>query len=224
MTIGGWCLGNAYFAWKTARVWRWGAVYPNFVYLWSFGILQTFVLVLFRDKVLVSGFAAWIYFVALGANLLCAALGIIEWYRRRPKIKPEGKTVANWVRIIVISDITFAILVTILMLLHPQPIINGDIMPEKTTLFTIYAFAMFYLSLSLAGLAAVKSKTSAPIYYLGQGAIAFMIPTTTAAILFFAKVNFREEVGAFLYIFIYILILLAAVVVVKSFANKKTTT
>lgn len=33
MTIGGWCLGNAWLAFFTARRWQWHLVYPGLIYL-----------------------------------------------------------------------------------------------------------------------------------------------------------------------------------------------
>ncbi|HXD09971.1 MAG TPA: hypothetical protein VN653_07915, partial [Anaerolineales bacterium] len=44
MTIGGWCLGNAWLAWFVARRWQWSLVYPALYYLWLFGILELGVL------------------------------------------------------------------------------------------------------------------------------------------------------------------------------------
>src|SRR5919108_5275128 len=51
MTIGGWCLGNAVFAWQSARLWDWRLTYPSLLYLWLFGLLEAAVLFTFRDKV-----------------------------------------------------------------------------------------------------------------------------------------------------------------------------
>lgn len=219
MTIGGWCLGNAYFAWRSVRVWRWNAIFPNMVYLWSFGVLQTLVLIVFRDKLLLIGPVSWLYISTLFVNLICVGLGIYEWYKTKPKIKPEGKAIVPWIRINLFFNISFAVLVTVVMLVNPTPLIAGDIMPEKVSLFTIYAFGMFYLSLALAGLSLITSKGAAPIYNIAQGAVAFMIPTTLAAIFFFWHVNFMEELVAFLYITIYILIMLAAATIVKTYHN-----
>jgi hypothetical protein len=38
MTIGAWCLGNAWLAFVVARRWRWSLVYPSLYYLWIFSI------------------------------------------------------------------------------------------------------------------------------------------------------------------------------------------
>jgi hypothetical protein len=37
MTIGGWCIGNAWLAWITAQRWQWSLVYSALTYLWLFG-------------------------------------------------------------------------------------------------------------------------------------------------------------------------------------------
>ncbi len=50
MTVGGWCLGNAWLAWITARRWEWRLVYTSLIYLWIFGLIEIAVLIAFRAK------------------------------------------------------------------------------------------------------------------------------------------------------------------------------
>src|SRR5688572_4545002 len=61
MTIGGWCLGNAWLAFLAARRWRWDLVYSTLLYLWLFGVLQTLVLQLFISKLQAAHPIAWLY-------------------------------------------------------------------------------------------------------------------------------------------------------------------
>ncbi|MEY2818830.1 MAG: hypothetical protein RL275_2293, partial [Chloroflexota bacterium] len=65
MTIGGWCLGNAWLAFFTARRWNWQLVYPALAYLWSFGILEGLVVVSFRDKLNLQYPVAWFYITVI---------------------------------------------------------------------------------------------------------------------------------------------------------------
>src|SRR5262245_22445835 len=51
MTIGGWCLGTAWVAWVGLRNRPWAASRGALVYLWSFSVLESLVLVWFRDRV-----------------------------------------------------------------------------------------------------------------------------------------------------------------------------
>ena len=50
MTIGGWCLGNAWVAWISARRWEWRLVYSALAYLWLFGVLQLVVVIGFATS------------------------------------------------------------------------------------------------------------------------------------------------------------------------------
>lgn len=43
ITIGGWCLGNAWLAWVTARRWKWNEVFSALLYLWLFGVGELLV-------------------------------------------------------------------------------------------------------------------------------------------------------------------------------------
>src|SRR3990172_2664145 len=74
-TMGGWCLGNAWSAFFTARRWDWKLVYPALIYLWAFGISELAVLAAFRDKLLLQHPIAWLYLAAIGLNALAAVAG-----------------------------------------------------------------------------------------------------------------------------------------------------
>src|SRR5688572_25344978 len=63
MTIGGWCIGNAWLAYVTARRWDWKLVYPALYYLWTFGVTELAVLFAFRDKLVLVHPIAWLYFI-----------------------------------------------------------------------------------------------------------------------------------------------------------------
>ena len=84
MTIGGWCIGNAWLAYVTARRWDWKLVYPALFYLWMFGITELAVLFAFRDKLILVHPIAWLYFVALCVSAITAIVGLIDFFRIRP--------------------------------------------------------------------------------------------------------------------------------------------
>ena len=72
MTIGAWCLGNAWLAWISARRWEWRLVYSALIYLWLFGIFEMGVVIAFRAKLQLVHPIAWLYLAALTVNVLTA--------------------------------------------------------------------------------------------------------------------------------------------------------
>src|SRR5512144_225375 len=92
MTIGGWALGNAWLAWITARRWKWNLVFSSLLYLWLFGLGESFVLFNFRDKLALVHPIAWLYFITLMINALAAIIGIIDWFRTRPSTTSPGSS------------------------------------------------------------------------------------------------------------------------------------
>ncbi|HET7009222.1 MAG TPA: hypothetical protein VFI11_00480, partial [Anaerolineales bacterium] len=90
MTIGGWCLGNAWLAWISARRWHWGLVYSALVYLWLFGLLEAAVVFAFRGRLALGHPIALLYLGTLAANLLAALVGIVDWLRLRPARSSSG--------------------------------------------------------------------------------------------------------------------------------------
>ena len=86
MTIGGWCLGNAWLAFFAARRWKWMFIYPGLIYLWSFGFIEMLIVVLFRDKLQLGHPISWLYLAAIAVNVLAAVVGIVDWLRLRPPL------------------------------------------------------------------------------------------------------------------------------------------
>src|SRR5262245_20795651 len=72
MTIGGWCLGNAWLSYLAAKRWEWALVYTSLLYLWLFGIVELIVLILFRDKLVLAHPIAWLYLLTLIVNVFTA--------------------------------------------------------------------------------------------------------------------------------------------------------
>jgi hypothetical protein len=90
MTMGGWCIGNAYTAWDAARIGNWSTAYGNLVYLWVFGVLEGVVIFLFREKLLLGSLLAAMYMLTLGSNVWVAILLTKEWIQTRPGLSTEG--------------------------------------------------------------------------------------------------------------------------------------
>ncbi len=89
-TMGGWCIGNAWSAFISARRWEWKLIYPALVYLWLFGIAEMTVLIVFRDKLVLQHPIAWLYFLTICVNVLTAAVGIYDGLRLKPARETFG--------------------------------------------------------------------------------------------------------------------------------------
>ena len=152
MTIGGWCLGNAWLAYIAARRWDWERVYTPLIYLWLFGIGELIVLYLFRDKLKLVHPIAMLYFITLIINAITALAGIIDYLRIRPRNAVSGSTTTTTQKAAVVG---FVIFVGFLGFygLNAQigaPGTSGGIFPEVMSLFTLRSFGMFYFALAVA--------------------------------------------------------------------------
>ena len=79
MTIGGWCLGNAWLALTIARRARWPLVLCPLLYLSLFGLFETAVLITFRERLLVATPLAWLYLTTIAATAPASG-----WWRSLP--------------------------------------------------------------------------------------------------------------------------------------------
>jgi hypothetical protein len=202
MTMGGWSLGNAFTAWETARIGRWSLVYANVVYLWVFGLLETAVLVLFRDKLSLNVAMAWPYLLALTLNFIVAVLLTIEWLRTKPEISAEGPGVPAWTRWLMGVFILFVGFLAMYGWLSGAEGHGTDasVFPEALSLFTLRAFASFYAALAFAVIPLIWAKGGSAMVALGRAGMSFIIFITIAALVNLNKFNFAEHPGQFAYL------------------------
>ena len=206
MTIGGWCLGNAWLAFFAARQWKWMLVYPGLIYLWSFGVLEGAIVIFFRDKLQLANPIAWLYLCTLAVNVLIAILGITDWLRTRPALS-ETKNMTSMVRFFIIG---FALFVGFLGFYGLAAKIgdlatNGDIFPEIMSLFTLRSFGAFYLSLVIGIIPLLVEKDITPFVVYGSLATGLVVIITIAAIAYIRLFNFSTHPFGLLYFAAYIL-------------------
>ena len=205
MTIGGWCLGNAWLAFFTARRWRWDLVYPALIYLWTFGILEAWIVILFRDKLSLAHPIAWLYLITLVVNVIAAMVGVLDWLRLRPAA-PTAERLTLWMRLLAIFFVLFVGFLGIWGLTAQigDRATNGEIFPEIMSLFTLRSFGAFYLSLTVGMIPLLLEKNRAPFLnyaFLAQGLIVII---TIAAFAFLSLFDFNEHPFGALYFAAYI--------------------
>lgn len=201
MTIGGWCLGNAWLAWIAARRWRWSLVHSVLIYLWLFGIGELVVLFAFRDKLALGHPIAWLYLITLVVNALTAVVGVLDWLRIRPSLGTSGASFTPFQNV---SLVAFIIFVGFLGLYGcvaqvGAPGTSGGIFPETMSLFTLRSFGVFYLTLALAVIPYLWNKDLNAILthsIASYGLIAFI---TAAAFVYIRLFDFAAKPGGLLY-------------------------
>lgn len=222
MTIGGWCLGNAWLAWFIARRWEWPRVYTTLIYLWTFGITQLSVLYLFRDKLVLAHPVAWLYFITLIVNVLTAFISIADFLRNRPaRVESQTQNPVSY-RIMAIGFVVFVGFLGYYGLTAQigDPGTNGGIFPEIMSLFTLRSFGAFYLSLSLAAIPLIWEKYTKTLLHHGAASYGLIIFITIAALVYIRLFDFVERPLGAVYIGIYVVVgVVTAIVLAKSGAG-----
>ncbi len=206
MTIGGWCIGNAWIAYITARRWKWNLVYSSLIYLWIFGIGELIVLFLFRDKLVLVHPIAWLYFVTLLVNVLAAIVSVVDYLRIRPSNVPDGEIITNPQKI---PTAAFVLFVGFLGLYGLTAQIgdvgtNGGIFPEVMSLFTLRSFGVFYFSLAVSVVPYFWKSSRNALLHHSSAAFALILFITIAAFLYLPLFNFAERPGGSLYFIVYL--------------------
>ena len=208
MTIGGWCLGNAWLAWMSARRWEWRLVYTGLIYLWLFGVLEIAVLLFFRDKVRLGHPIAWLYVGTLAVNGLTAIVGVADWLRIRPARERFGLETTGWQRAAAIAFVIFVAFLGIYGSVAQigWPGTRGGIFPEEMSLFTLRSFAVFYFSLAVAAIPLTREKNRAVLLNHGIVNYGLIVFITAAAFIYGRAFNFAERPGGLLYFGAYLVV------------------
>jgi hypothetical protein len=206
MTIGGWCLGNAWLAWVAARRWEWRLVYSSLVYLWLFGAAEAGVAFAFREKLVLAHPIAWLYLGTLAVNVFAAAVGLAWWIARRPERMPFGRPAETIHRTAVLAFVVFVGFLAVYGMLAPlgAPGTNAGIFPEPMSLFTLRSFAAFYLSLALAAIPLIQERNLGPLLNHAVASYGLIVAITAAAVVNIGLFDFAERPGGLLYIGAYL--------------------
>jgi hypothetical protein len=208
MTIGGWCIGNAWLAYVTASRWDWKLVYPALLYLWMFGITELIVLFAFRDKLVLAHLIAWLYFITLCVNVLTAVMGIVDYFRTRPSRQDFGRSTKTLHRIMALGFVMIVGLLAVYALFAQVGAIgtNGGVFPEVMSPFTLRSFAVFYLSLTVGALSLVWEKSLAVLLNHAYASYALVIFITAAIFAYFGVFDFGLKPGQLIYVGAYFLV------------------
>ncbi len=206
MTIGGWCLGNAWLAYMTARRWEWKLVYTALIYLWLFGIGELIVLFLFRGKLVLEHPIAWLYLTALIVNAAASIIGAIDYLRLRPSNTLSGPTITKAQRFLLVA---FVIFVGFLGFygMNAQigdPGTNGGIFPEIMSLFTLRSFGVFYFSIAVAVIPYFWDKNLNAILHHSIASYGLIVFITIAAFIYIRLFDFAAHPGGSLYFIAYL--------------------
>lgn len=201
MTIGGWCLGNAWLAWFTARRWAWNQVFSAVLYLWLFGVGELIVLYLFRAKLVLQHPVAWLYLGTLAVNSLAAIIGVSELLIKRPTSTSTGQALTTAQRVVVIIFVLFVGFLGIYGCTAQigDPGTNGGIFPEIMTLFTLRSFGVFYLCVALAVVPYLWNHNFPALLHHSWASYGLIIFITFAAFAYLRLFDFAARPGGLLY-------------------------
>lgn len=211
MTMGGWYLGAAAYAFEGARVWRWSVGHPVLVFAWSFGMLEAVLLPLHRDVLRPAALLTIPYALVLLVASINAALGVFDWVRLRPAITPEGIPQPRWLRFVWVVFVVYVFALVVLLVDGIAP--DGKFWPGPLMLITSQAFAAFFFSLVLGAIPLVFARGLAPVLtYMRAGFVAAAI-ILLAAFVFIRLFDFIGRPGGLIYIGSYVAAVVGAVLV-----------
>jgi hypothetical protein len=201
MTIGGWCLGNAWLAFVSARRWEWRLNYSALIYLWLFGIFEIAVLFQFRDKLNLSHPIAWLYLVALLVNVLTAVVGFVDWLRIRPARETFGPQLSKFHNVAVVLFILFVGFLGFYGMIAKSGAVgtNGGIFPEVMSPFTLRSFGVFYFAIALAVTPYLRDKNLFALLHHSIASYGLIFFITIAAFVYLHLFDFAKNPGGLLY-------------------------
>ena len=208
MTIGGWCLGNAWLAYICARRWQWRLIYTALIYFWLFGIGELLVVFQFRSKLALGHPIAWLYLTTLIINALAAIMGLSDWWRIHPSTRWSGTPVSSGHRLAAIGFVLFAGFLGIYGMTAQlgAPGTNGGIFPETMSLFTLRSFGVFYFCLAVAALPLIADRNLNTLLHHSYASYGLILAITAAALANLRLFDFTGRPGGLLYFAAYFML------------------
>ena len=198
MTIGAWYLGTAFVAWLCARNWRWSLIYMGMIFVWTFSLLETFLLVIYWSTLRLDGWIAWLYVFALAVGSIVAILGVLDWIRSRLSASDDGPYVPVWERAFLFIFIAFALYISVPLLIGTSK--GGSIWPGELTPLSARGFGAFYFAITFGDMFGIFERRLSTFHFLlpfaTVGSVLLLIP----ALVYLDQFNFQAQPGGLVYI------------------------
>jgi len=213
MTMGGWSLGGAFYAWEVIRRPRWATAYSSLIYMGAFGLMETIILWIHRDVLHLEALLGWPYLILLIVLTVTGVAAGIDWLGKRPSMIIPGDAKALWwMRVAVV---VFSLLVGFLgvVLLSGGAHPGKNIFPDDLSAFTSHAFGAFYSSLVIAIIPLLWAKSRAPMLAYMKAGLALVVVIMIAAGVYLPLFDFQARPGGLIYIGAYMLALVGSVAI-----------
>jgi hypothetical protein len=213
MTIGSYLLGSTWMAGVIQHTWTFARVYTLLLYLWLFGVLETVVVIIHRDKLAAGAALTAPYLITLGLTVVAALTGLADWRRRRPPLQAGGATMPGWVRTLQIIFVVAVAFIAAVVLYGPKPAMNARYFPQPLTSFTLDALGVCYLSLSLSVLFMIGQRGMATLVTYLRGAIGLVAIIVIATLLNIGIFHFSAHPRHVVYFATYVVVMIGTVVI-----------
>jgi hypothetical protein len=208
MTIGGWCLGNAWGAFVCARRANWAAMTGTALYLGLFGLMQSGVVLAFRDRLLLANPLTWLYLATLALSWGFAAIALADWWRQPRAPEPQGRRPVLLERVYLVLFILFVGFLGIYGLTAAEGMrgLNAAIFPEQLTPLSLRAFGVFYLALALSTVPLLFARGVAPGLNHAYAFMGLIVFITIAALVFIRQFDFAARLTQLIYLGVYLIV------------------
>ena len=204
-TIGGWAIGTGLIALDAALRWDLTAGYAGLLYLWAFSLLQLLVVVAFRSALKTDHWLTWPYLLALIIGVASAVPGLPLVLAGRARLA-KGPGVPVLVKLFAAFVAVVLALLAVVLGIHDSAIDGRTVFPDVLTVFTVRAFAAFFLALLVGVASLFLSRWPESWVTLARMGLYLVVPITLAALLNIGVFDFAARPGGLIYIGLYVIV------------------
>jgi hypothetical protein len=128
------------------HTWTFACVYSSLLYLWLFGVLETAVVLIHRDKLITGAVLTVPYLIMLGLTVIAAVIGCAEWIRRRPSLRSGGVPMPGLVRGLQVAFVIVVGFIAAVVLYGPASAHDARYFPVPLTSCTLGALGGSFTS------------------------------------------------------------------------------
>ena len=213
ITLGSYLLGNAWIAAVAQHTWTFSCVYSSLLYLWLFGVLESAVVLIHRDKLITGAVLTVPYLTMLGLTVIAAVTGCSEWIYRRPPLRSGGVAMPGLVRGLQAAFVIVVGFIAAVVLVGPASAHDARYFPVPLTSFTLGALGVFYLSLSLSVLSMLGQPGMATLATYLWGTIVLLVVIVIATLLYLGSFHFGGHPRRIVYLGTYLVVLAGTIAI-----------
>ncbi len=189
------------------HTWTFSCIYSSLLHLWLFGVLETAVVLIHRDKLITGAVLTMPYLIMLSLTVIAAVTGCAEWIRRLPLPRSARVAMPGLVRGLQAAFVVVVGFIAAVVLYGPASVHDGRYFPVPLTSLRSARWACSTCRSACRPYPYSPSRERPPWPPTCRGTIVPLIVIVIATLLYLGSFHFSGRPRRIVYLGTYLVVL-----------------